>query len=296
MALHLPVPIPAQPLAAAPSAAVLLSEEAASEVVGTTHKTLNTVGPGWAGVEVYDTGTNFQEEVGGDATQAVRATWTVPYAVPNGYQGYAIATNWVGIGGGYLSVGPAPSYAPSNLVQIGTQEQEYNGRINYSAWYEVVGGPKDTGGPVPIPVFISPGDQMLAQITPLGKSTYNLELVDLTKLSYGGIFVLTSFYFTTVAGETGVVTPGATRTSAEMVTIEAPNLGQYALPLLTPVIANAYLSTSANTFVAFGGVPGFEIDDIISNDPTNTLGKRTLTLASPTPGDSYIFTLWLDAT
>ncbi len=315
-ALHLPVAIPAPPVAAAPSPAALLSsekavlaflssEKAASPVAGTTPKIVNAHDDAsWAGVEVNDPGTNFQEEVGGDAAQAVQAYWYVPLVVPTG-SGYALASNWVGLGGGFLSVGPAPNYAPSNLVQLGTEEQEYNGIANYAAWWEVAGGPKDTGGQMPTALWISPGDQMFAQVTPLGNHNYSLQMTDLTKQILVG--VLNQVYglhlppaiytfSTRVTGETGVVTPGTTHTSAEMITVEAPNFAAQPLPYLTPVVAYAYVQTNPSTWTAFGGLPGYLVDDIISNDPNNSLGTRTLTVGSPTPGLAVIVTIFIDAT
>jgi hypothetical protein len=311
--LHLPVAIPAAPVAAAPSPAALLSsekaalaflssEKAASPVAGKTPKFVDTNDDAsWAGVEVDDLGTNINPESGGDAAQAVKATWNVPTIVPT-LLSYEIVSNWVGIGGGHLSL--SPSYVPSNLVQIGTYEQTYNGIPNYAAFWEVYGGHADTGGSMPLPMWISPGDQISAQVTPLGNHSYSLQITDVSKQilvtvlnQVYGLHLPPAIYTfsTTVTGETGVVTPGTSVTSAEMITAEAPNFAQYPLPSFGVVTAQAWVQTSPSTWTAFGGLPGYLVDDIISSDPNNTLGTRTFTIGVPVPGFAYIFTAFIDS-
>ncbi len=313
-AVHLPVAIPAQPVAAVPSGAALLSsekaalaflssEKAASPVAGKTPKIVNNYeDAGWAGVEVDDLRTNYNPESGGDAAQAVQATWNVPTIVPT-LLSYEIVSNWVGIGGGHLSL--SPSDVPGNLVQIGTYEQTYNGMPNYAAFWEVVGGHADTGASLTIgAMWISPGDQMSTQVTPTGSQSYSLQITDVSKQIL--VAVLNQVYrlnlpsalytfSTSVKNENGVVAPGATVTSAEMITAEAPNFAQYPLPDFGAVIANAYLQTNPSTWTPFGSVNGYLVDDIISSDPNNTLGTRTFTVGFPNSGLALIVTIFIDS-
>ena len=283
--------------------AFLSSEKAASPVAGKpqSSSTTTTTRGCWAGVEVDDLA-NSQEGSAGDAAQAVQATWNVPTIVPTTLS-YEIVSNWVGIGGGHLSLSDE---VPSNLVQIGTYEQTYNAIPNYAAFWEVYGVSAYTGGSMTIgAMWISPGDQISAQVTPLGSHMYSLQITDVTKQILTG--VLNQVYHnnlpaalytfsTTLSGVTGVVVAPRRLPAPETITAEAPNFAQYPLPYFVPVVAQAYVQTNPSFWAAFGGLPGYLVDDIISNDPNNTsFGTRTYTLGFPIPGYAYIITIFIDS-
>jgi hypothetical protein len=255
----------------------------------------------WSGVEVYDKASG----AGGDATQAIQAEWFVPYVVTTLYAG--TSSNWVGLGGGVRSRGTGTT--DSNLVQLGTQESvSAAGAVTYSAWWEVVGGPKDTVHEVLIPLMnIHPGDQMYAEIDPLGGGNYRLSMTDITDLILPGPGSSGASFVHDVLGETGVAISGPNYngyTSAELITIEATTVGGAisALPQLTPVfVSQAYLTAAAyvdsatgNTWVPLTSVYGFTTEDIRSSNPLNPFGLRTDTFAYAGVGSFY--TVWLSST
>jgi len=274
----------------------------------------NPLGKHWAGVEVYDAA----DAPGGNAMQAIQATWIVP-RVTNDTTYTGVAANWVGIGGGYLS--RYGGTTESNLVQLGTQETVVPNVVNpqgahpvdYTAWWEVAGGPDTTnptiqnplGFETPIPtMIIHPGDLMHAEVAPLpGVGNFRLSMTDLSDLARPGASAAGATFVKYLSGETGVVLAGDPRTSAEVVTIEAVLVNGVASPLpqLSPVFASQALLAGVcaniplpNLWMPIGSAPGFEIDDIISTNPSNPLGQSTETFAFP--GLATITTFWISST
>lgn len=96
----------------------------------------------WSGYQISNT------------AQYVQAGWTVPAITPrhapqqppysaNGYY----SSIWSGIGGGYGAGTP--------LIQSGSDQNVWtDGTMHYQLWYEIYGGPTDTGSEV---VFSAPG-------------------------------------------------------------------------------------------------------------------------------------------
>jgi hypothetical protein len=317
-ALNIPLAVPAIPAAAAPAVtAPLSSGQAALDAAGATAGKVNDLkSHNWSGVEVYD-----QANAAGDATQAIQAEWTVPYVVPVTYNAvivYHTASNWVGLGGGYLSRNGG--LTDSNLVQLGTQGVDSPaGQATYSAWWEVVGGPETTnaspanplGYETAIPLMnIHPGDLMYAEVDPLGpvpgspSGNYRLSMTDLSDLLRPGPASAGATFVHTVLGETGVALAGAAYTGAEVIAIEATTVnGIYSpLPQLTPVYvsqacltAAAYVnSATANTWIPIGSAYGLTVEDIMSGNPLNPFGLEDKTYAYP--GLASIVTVWLSST
>jgi hypothetical protein len=301
-ALNVAAAIPVQPVgAAAAVVSPLSSAQAAIAVAGATSGKVNEiVYHNWSGVEVYDKASGS----GGDATQAIQAEWTVPYVASTLYAG--TASNWVGVGGGKLSRGTGTT--DSNLVQLGTQESYYPATgITYIAWWEVVGGPEDTVHEVLIPLMnIHPGDQMYAEVDPLGGGNYRLSMTDISDLLRPGPGSSGATFVHTVLGETGVAISGANYngyTDAEVITIEATTVGGLISPLpqLTPVyVSQAYLTAAAyansatgNTWIPIGSAYGFTTADILSSNPLNPFGLREKTFAYP--GLATFYAVWLSS-
>jgi hypothetical protein len=301
--LNVAAAIPVQPAAAAP--AVVAPPSGAQAAIGVAGATSGKVGGllyhNWSGVEVYDKAS----AAGGDATQAIQANWTVPYVVSTLNAGSA--ANWVGVGGGFLSRGTGST--DSNLVQLGTDELvSAAGTITYFAWWEVVGGPDDTVHMVVIPLMtIHPGDQMVAEVAPLGGGDYRLSMTDISDLLRPGPGSAGATFVDTVLGETGVAISGPHYngyTDAEVITIEAVTVGGAISPLpqLTPVfVSQAYLTAAAyvdtatgNTWIPLTSAYGFTTANILSSNPSNPFGLRDMTFGYPGLGSFY--TVWLSST
>ena len=285
-ALHLPAAIPAQLPGVTPATLAELSSElaarsspkAANPSAGTTPKiSFNLDSPNWAGVEVDDAATNSQEGSAGDAAQAVQATWNVPTIVPS-LMSYEVVGNWVGLGGGRLSLSPSQQVL-SNLVQIGTYEDTDNGVSQYFAFWEVVGGPADTGGPKTIcPMVINAGDQISGRSRRWAAMSTACKSPTRRSRSWPCCSALVYHYqlprFRPVLHHgdrrNGRRVPAASVTSAEMITAEALGNVPNPIPNFGYVDAQAWVQTSPTTLVAFGGMPGYTVEDIASNDPSNT--------------------------
>ncbi len=282
-ALHLPAAAAAHMAAMSPTV-ITPSVAQAIRQAAPANKIVCGLNGNWAGAEV----SNPASAIGGDATQHIQAEWIVPKVASKKYAG--TTSNWIGLGGGLLSNG-------GNLIQLGTQETvSANGQISYSAWWEIVGGPDNTGPEVPIySMIVKPGDHMFAEIDPFAgiSGGYGMEMVDMTALGRSGPAKAGSVFWVYMTGETGVVAPGQSSTSTEVIPIEATTVnGQISsLPQLTKVQFTQSYVTSNNTWIPFGQAAGSEIDDIASN---NKYGQRTLT------GISFnglnITTYWLSAT
>ncbi len=130
------------------------------------------------------------------AVTAVSGTWVVPAATG---AGTAYSSDWVGIDG----------FNSSNVEQIGTDSDVYNGTPQYYAWYEMY-----PTASVEIPLAIHAGDTVTASVT-YGPAGFTLSLADVTT---------GKSYTTTKAAA------GAQRSSAEWV-VEAPSSYSGILPL-----------------------------------------------------------------
>ncbi len=251
------------------------------------NKIVSALNGNWAGAEV----SNPASTVGGEATQAIQAEWIVPKVASKKYVG--TTSNWIGLGGGILSNG-------GNLIQLGTQETvTAAGQIIYSAWWEIVGGPDNTGPEVPLnSMIVAPGDHMFAEIEPFAgiSGGYGMQMVDITALGRSGPAKAGAVFWVYMTGESGVVAPGQSSTSTEVIPIEATTVnGQISpLPQLTKVQFTESYVTSNNTWIPFGTAAGFEIDDISSSDPHNKHGQRTMTGVSA--NGLVITTTWLSST
>ena len=112
----------------------------------------------WAGYAAHGSGASFR---------AVRGSWIEPRASctpgPPTYSSY-----WVGIGG--------YSETSQDLDQIGTEvDCTGSGRVNSSAWYELVPSPS-----VPLRIPAKPGDAMQASVSVNGNAV-TVTLSDLTR-------------------------------------------------------------------------------------------------------------------
>jgi hypothetical protein len=112
----------------------------------------------WAGYAVHRAGVSFHQVAG---------TWTQPgVTCIKGQPSYSAA--WVGLGG----------YDPAShaLEQIGTEvDCSAGGKVNSSAWYELVPAPSRT-----ISLSVAPGDVMHAMVTVTGQRVV-VDLVNLTQ-------------------------------------------------------------------------------------------------------------------
>jgi hypothetical protein len=142
-------------LLAALSALSLL--EATFNMIPDSH-TIASVG--WAG---YIVASSFNEQ---KDIVSVSGTWTVPTVDPSNGDGYSSA--WIGIGG----------QEDKTLIQVGTEQNVYNGDGSYGVWYELLPALSTR-----IDNFnVSPGDTMSAEIALVNPDTeqWNIQISDLT--------------------------------------------------------------------------------------------------------------------
>jgi hypothetical protein len=109
----------------------------------------------WAGYAA--TGSTFTD---------VKGSWVQP-AVTCAAAASTYSAFWVGLGGF--------SDGNGGLEQIGTDSDCHNGRPFYDAWYELL-----PAGSVTVPLVISPGDTISAEVTVNGAAA-TLTLTDVTK-------------------------------------------------------------------------------------------------------------------
>jgi hypothetical protein len=110
----------------------------------------------WAGYADHGSGASFR---------VVRGSWIEPTATCTSRPTYS--SYWVGIGG--------YSEASQDLEQIGTEvDCTASGRINSTAWYELVPSPS-----VPVHISVKPGDSMQASVSISG-SAVTVTLYDAT--------------------------------------------------------------------------------------------------------------------
>ena len=118
-------------------------------------------GMSWSGYSVSSSLGTPQPEV-----IKVSGTWVVPTIVSSSGSAYSAA--WVGIGGQY----------DQTLIQTGTEHDIVRGKVNYSAWYEML-----PDYPVYLNMTVAPGDVMTASIslTDASTNTWSISLMDVTK-------------------------------------------------------------------------------------------------------------------
>jgi hypothetical protein len=97
---------------------------------------------------------------------SISGTWIVPHANASGGDGYS--STWIGIGG----------QDDKTLSQVGTEQNVYNKKVSYSAWYEL------------LPAYstqiqdirVNPGDEISASITLIDSNVnqWSIQIVDLT--------------------------------------------------------------------------------------------------------------------
>jgi hypothetical protein len=115
---------------------------------------------GWAG---YIVASSFNEQ---KDVVSVSGSWTVPTVNPGSGDGFSSA--WIGIGG----------QEDKTLIQVGTEQNVYNGDGSYGVWYEMLPALSTR-----IENFnVSPGDVMSANITLVNPSSeqWNIQITDLT--------------------------------------------------------------------------------------------------------------------
>lgn len=149
-----------------------------------------------SGVNVKDTSRNWSgySATGANYT-AVSGTWTIPQ--PGGTSG--VGATWVGIGG----------VSSHDLIQAGTQEIVSNGRVQYSAWIEMLPKSSET-----IDLAVHSGDSVSVS---LAEQTANNWLIQIVNATTGQKFQRT-------------VTYSSSRSSVEWVE-EAPSGARSILPL-----------------------------------------------------------------
>ncbi len=116
----------------------------------------------WAGYTVSTDLQNPQPNI-----TAINGSWTVPTVAPSTNDSYSAI--WIGIGGRYDHM----------LIQCGTEQNSINGRVTYSAWYEML--PQSA---VRIrTINVSPGDEMTASIQLLDgtEDRWQISITDITK-------------------------------------------------------------------------------------------------------------------
>jgi hypothetical protein len=115
----------------------------------------------WAG---YTTTSNILSPQ--PSVTGVSGSWAVPQIQAS--QSDTFSAVWIGIGGQF----------DSTLIQVGTEQDSVNGKLYYSAWYEMLPAYSvsiDT-------IDVSPGDQMSASINLENPSTieWSISISDLT--------------------------------------------------------------------------------------------------------------------
>jgi hypothetical protein len=115
---------------------------------------------GWAG---YIVASSFNEQ---KDVVSVSGSWTVPTV--NAASGGGYSSAWIGIGG----------QEDKTLIQVGTEQNVYNGDGSYGVWYEMLPALSTR-----IENFnVSPGDVMSAKITLVNPNSeqWNIQITDLT--------------------------------------------------------------------------------------------------------------------
>jgi hypothetical protein len=173
----------------------------------------NTQSTNWSG---YAAATSLSSPAGGSVSD-VTGSWVVPTVTGGATNSYC--ADWLGIDG-YLS---------TTVEQLGTLDELVNGSPSYFAWYEMYPAAVHT-----IPMAISPGDVMQAEVHWESGNTFTLSLTDATT---GATFSTQQTLSTT-----------ALRTSAEWIH-EAPSSGSSLLPLAqtTPVTFTSCMATINGT-------------------------------------------------
>lgn len=136
------------------------------------------------------------------AYTAVTGTWTVP-AVQATRRVNAYSAAWTGIDG----------FSNADLIQAGTEQDDLNGTVHYSAWWEILPAPETV-----IPsINVQPGDSITVAIAKISSTQWTITLTDNGHAGHAA-----QPAFTTTQSYSG---PG---TSAEWV-LEAPEVnGQIA--------------------------------------------------------------------
>lgn len=125
-----------------------------TRVHGPIIKNKNGTSTNWSGYAVYNSG----------ASTDVKGSWVVPgLTCPSGQTTYSSA--WVGIDG----------YNTNTVEQTGTEHDCSNGTSSYYAWYEMYPKPG-----FKVPLTISQGDVITAEVKFQGRGSFTLTLTDTT--------------------------------------------------------------------------------------------------------------------
>ncbi len=143
----------------AAAAVAALSPAGIAQAATTAHSTI-------ARVNANQASSNWSGYVAsGQSFSDVKGTWVQP-AVTCAARATNDSSFWVGIGGATSS--------STGLEQIGTNSDCVSGTPKYAAWYELIPAPS-----IAIPMTISPGDTMNAEVTVAGTQV-TLTLADAT--------------------------------------------------------------------------------------------------------------------
>lgn len=185
-----------------------------------TSVTANQQSSNWAG---YAVATNLTTPAANSVSDVI-GTWVVPTVTGGTTDAYSV--DWVGIDGFSNSSG--------SVEQLGTEADWVNGAPSYLAWWEMYPAPMQ-----PIPMAVSPGDVVTADVHWISGNTFTLSLTDVTT---GDTFSTQQTLATT-----------ARRDSAEWIH-EAPSLSTQILPLTqtTPVTFTGCDTTVQGTTGSIG--------------------------------------------
>lgn len=95
---------------------------------------------------------------------AITGKWTVPSVSSS--SGATYSSSWIGIDG----------FTNSNLIQTGTEQDYYNGRAHYAAWWEIL----PASATFITSLTIHPGDHMSASIKKGSGSNWTISISDTT--------------------------------------------------------------------------------------------------------------------
>jgi hypothetical protein len=122
----------------------------------------NGTSTNWSGYAVQ---TNLSSPASNAVTD-VKGTWVVPTVVAS-TSATAYSSAWVGIDG----------YSSNSVEQLGTDQDWYNGKPSYYAWYEIY--PKKSYLIKNFPV--NPGDVITAEVKALSASSFALSITNVTR-------------------------------------------------------------------------------------------------------------------
>jgi hypothetical protein len=203
----------------------------------------------WSGYMVASDIQNRSPTVSG-----VSASWVVPEVTPS--ENSTFSGMWVGIGG----------YGEDILIQTGTEQEYFNGRPIYYAWYELL-----PDYLVEIPrIHVQPGDTITASIS-LVNDNENTWTITLRDVARGEHFEKTVVY-------------NSSRLSAEWV-VERPKVNG-TVSTLADFGTATFTDCKATVNDVTGGIGNFSYAQLVMHD-----GDTPLVSVSPLTSDKSGFTV-----